>query len=323
MLLSELPGEILLKIGYRLGDAAASRLVRTSRFFHDFFEEEIYKMHVKRTKGIALLWAADRGEEPLVRNLLKHGANPNVGWGPRVPGQGEWCLRTAARSNLYWREDGRRTHQTPLTLAAQQGYLNIVKLLLDHGADPGRHNREHQTACLASIHALIQHAHHGRLYYNEWDRLDDFNQPRKPLNPTLLATVDYLIHQRDAMWGTHGYRVLNLALQWPDQDLAVYMLRDEQLQAEFCEQPGSHFEDLLRHAALYHRVVVVQHLLDVAYKHYHVHEWGRLSLVARDATQDYFRNAMGHYFLMYKYVTFFLFFFVWVCVWAYVSWRWL
>ncbi|OJJ95762.1 hypothetical protein ASPACDRAFT_47653 [Aspergillus aculeatus ATCC 16872] len=323
MHLSELPAEVLLNIGTQLGDDGLSRLLRTNRWFHNFFGDEIYKMHVQRTKGIALLWAANRGDEMLVRTFLDCGANPNVGWGPRVPGQGDWALRTAARSDLYWRPDGNRTHLTPLTLAAQKGYLDIVKLLLAYGADPGRHNREHQTACLAAITALIEKAHDGRQYHNAWDRLSNFNQPRRPLDPQLLAVVDFLIHLPDAMYGTHGYRVLNLALQWPDQDLAVYMLRDEQLQASFCEQPGSQFEHLLRHAALYHRVAFVDHLLDVAYANFHVHEWGRLALIARDATQEYFSHAMGHYFLMYKYVAFFLFLCVWICVWVYVSWWWL
>ncbi|MEZ0259535.1 MAG: ankyrin repeat domain-containing protein [Alphaproteobacteria bacterium] len=68
----------------------------------------------------SLLLAAEKGNAPLVRALLEHGANPNL-----------WYTRT--------RENGLVTTQiiaNPLVYALQAGHTGAVKALLDHKSDP-------------------------------------------------------------------------------------------------------------------------------------------------------------------------------------------
>ena len=93
-----------------------------------------------------LILASDRGDLALVRDLVGQGVDPNA----QIPGYvvGETPLMAAAEegredvtqfllslpaTNLEARGEG---GWTALLVASSNGHLNIVKLLLDHGADP-------------------------------------------------------------------------------------------------------------------------------------------------------------------------------------------
>ena len=93
-----------------------------------------------------LILASDRGDLALVRDLVGQGVDPNA----QIPGYmaGQTLLMAAAEEG---REDVTQfllslpninpnardvDSWTALSLASLYGHLNIVKLLLDHGADP-------------------------------------------------------------------------------------------------------------------------------------------------------------------------------------------
>jgi ankyrin repeat protein len=70
-------------------------------------------------KGGALHLHSKRGDTAAVEWLLKHGANPNALW-------------------AHWEAD-----VTPLHLAAAQGHVEVVRALLDAGADPKIRDSRH------------------------------------------------------------------------------------------------------------------------------------------------------------------------------------
>ena len=107
-----------------------------------------------------LILASDRGDLALVRDLVGQGVDPNT----QIPGYrtGETPLMAAAEegredvtqfllslpaTNLEARGEG---GWTALLVASSNGHLNIVKLLLDHGADPKAVTNDGTTPLIAA-----------------------------------------------------------------------------------------------------------------------------------------------------------------------------
>ena len=107
-----------------------------------------------------LILASDRGDLALVRDLVGRGVDPNA----QIPGYmaGQTLLMAAAEegredvtqfllslpaTNLEARGEG---GWTALLVASSNGHLNIVKLLLDHGADPKAVTNEGITPLIAA-----------------------------------------------------------------------------------------------------------------------------------------------------------------------------
>ncbi|MBV9304438.1 MAG: ankyrin repeat domain-containing protein [Acidobacteriaceae bacterium] len=93
-------------------------------------------------RNSALVWAARFGQPESISLLVKNGADPNTTWGVN-----DWTplmhaihkdqpravialLNSGANVNLAGGRGG-----TPLTMAAGYGYTDIVRILLDHGAN--------------------------------------------------------------------------------------------------------------------------------------------------------------------------------------------
>jgi len=62
----------------------------------------------------------------------------------------EWLLAHGADINGRWSGDGPLV--TPLHLAAQQGHVDMIRLLLERGADPGIHDSMHDSTPLGWAH---------------------------------------------------------------------------------------------------------------------------------------------------------------------------
>lgn len=89
----------------------------------------------------AIFWYSLRSDPSMIELLLKHGADVNYKnqeeyHDPEVEGQGHYRFASG---------------QTALTIASSNGYLNVVKLLLEHGADPNIPREDGKTALELSV----------------------------------------------------------------------------------------------------------------------------------------------------------------------------
>ena len=88
----------------------------------------------------ALMYAVNRGDPAIVQLLIKRGANPNRREDMLGSRSVEPCAADDSRGVVS--TDGR----TPLMTAAAWGYTEIVRVLLEAGADPLLHDAEGKTA---------------------------------------------------------------------------------------------------------------------------------------------------------------------------------
>lgn len=88
----------------------------------------------------ALMYAVNRGDPAIVQLLIKRGANPNRREDMLGSRSVEPCAADDSRGVVS--TDGR----TPLMTAAVWGYTEIVRVLLEAGADPLLHDAEGKTA---------------------------------------------------------------------------------------------------------------------------------------------------------------------------------
>ena len=88
-----------------------------------------------------LTYAVAVGDASLTRDLLDHGANPNLT-------AGNWPMSAAQQTGLYSYSSGTTT---ALDGACLMGNAPLAKLLLDHGADPNARNGQQQTPLLSQV----------------------------------------------------------------------------------------------------------------------------------------------------------------------------
>uniref|UniRef100_A0ACD5X730 Uncharacterized protein n=1 Tax=Avena sativa TaxID=4498 RepID=A0ACD5X730_AVESA len=102
--------------------------------------------------------AALFGEEVVARYLLDHGADPN-----KLEQSGSVALHNAAKSgneevvrlllSRGARVDIAIAHGTPLHIAASYGKTSVLKILLDHHADPNRVSEVSGTPLVTALHS--------------------------------------------------------------------------------------------------------------------------------------------------------------------------
>jgi hypothetical protein len=88
----------------------------------------------------ALMYAVNRGDPAIVRLLLQRGANPNRREDMLGSRSVDPCAADDSRGSVS--TDGR----TPLMTAAVWGYAEVVRVLLEAGADPLLHDADGKTA---------------------------------------------------------------------------------------------------------------------------------------------------------------------------------
>lgn len=124
-----LPNEIIIEIVEHLDkEQEINCLIRVSSRFYYLFNGYLYCYNIKNRRCSALFWAAKHGREFTARNLLHLGADVNA---------------TVEKAGSYG--NGPKADSTPLHLAAWEGHLPVVKLLLEVGADPEARVREGMT----------------------------------------------------------------------------------------------------------------------------------------------------------------------------------
>ena len=109
-----LPAEVVLEIAGYLGSCRdTNAFLLVNRRLHLLLDDELYLRNIRRQNSSGLIWVAEHNQLNTVHRFLSLGANPNA------------VNRVALSRRI-----------TPLHAAAREGHLLMVKLLLDHGADP-------------------------------------------------------------------------------------------------------------------------------------------------------------------------------------------
>lgn len=125
-----------------------------------------------------LMWATAEGHQEIVELLLDHGADPNV-----INFLGRSAIMYASNYGFYeiakvLLEKGATpnpsrefTNHPPLSAAADKGHLEVVKLLVDHGANVSHKGQDNKTALDISMEA--GHGDIAKYLRNVMLKLDD------------------------------------------------------------------------------------------------------------------------------------------------------
>ena len=121
----KLPNELIIEIGeYCDEERDIYILIRVNRRFYHLFHDRLYRINMQHGRSSAIFWAVKRCRESTARTFLHLGGDVNV----------------------------QAIHDmTPLHLAAEQGHLAMVKLLLEVGADPDAKAQESRTPVYAAL----------------------------------------------------------------------------------------------------------------------------------------------------------------------------
>jgi ankyrin repeat protein len=124
MPLLNLPNELLRYISECLeSERDINTIARTNRRLYSLLDIYLYDYNVQQSGSSALLWAAEHGQEATAQKLLKRKANIQ-----------------ATNENA----------EAPLLLAAGNGHMEVVKMLLDEGAEINARGDFHATALQAA-----------------------------------------------------------------------------------------------------------------------------------------------------------------------------
>jgi ankyrin repeat protein len=156
MPLLSLPNELLLLIGeYIASEADLNSFLRTNHRLHDLLLDYLYQYNIKHHSSECLHWAAEHGILGTLKKAINQGANVNAGMNliHRVSGKGFFI----------------DSKMTPLSRAAAKGHKGLVSALLDAGADveakrgqfpniaPIVHAMDAEQGSLETIQILINH----------------------------------------------------------------------------------------------------------------------------------------------------------------------
>lgn len=142
MELFDLPTELFFLITTKLCGLGLLSLMRTNRAVYELLHHGFCIQNILNDDSSALTHAAVYGHKNLVHKLLSLNANPNTMAYP--PGLGPEQLRNADMIPdsrwlyLRWHD---KDLGTPVHYAAAGGHVEILKLLIDHGADINLENR--------------------------------------------------------------------------------------------------------------------------------------------------------------------------------------
>lgn len=121
--LHTLPAELLLEIGERLWHKDRASLIRVSKSCHAVLTPTLYDHY---GKNLALRWAADNGSLLVMKAALSQ-CDEGI--------EREFIISHPIFNDL---EDiSRPVYATLLARASYRGHLDVVKFLLDNGADQG------------------------------------------------------------------------------------------------------------------------------------------------------------------------------------------
>ncbi|OGE57475.1 hypothetical protein PENARI_c002G10273 [Penicillium arizonense] len=115
--LLDLPTELILLVAHQLDEHHVLALLQTNPRLHDLLITYLYKRNLESLDP-AFCSCCEKGLDAAVERMLSLGADPNT-------------LR-------IWRSD-RDRQDSALALAAHRGHLNVVKVLLKHGANVNFH----------------------------------------------------------------------------------------------------------------------------------------------------------------------------------------
>ncbi|KAJ0419682.1 ankyrin repeat-containing domain protein [Aspergillus carlsbadensis] len=184
MSLTTLPPELLLQIGTTMYSEpsqprALNALARTSAHIYNILNPLLYTLNAKTDHSTALLWAASHGHVSTARLSIAAGADVNVfaelessplHWASEnghegvvqvlLAAPGIWVdgerTRTRTRTSCTGGGGGGYAHRggprgagdtmTPMMLAARNGHVAIIRMLIGAGADAERRDMFGRTA---------------------------------------------------------------------------------------------------------------------------------------------------------------------------------
>lgn len=252
MALLDLPPDLLLAIADFLPESALNALLQTNSSLY-FLNATLYQYNVRYSHSNALLWASLYGHEPVIRRLLSHNADVNTTTIRRGPRRGIRRNKNAMRSMADALERAEKKSNcvtslaSPLVHAAAGGYVDIMELLIQHGADihattltntnTTLRKPKRLTPCHCLSTPIMTAAHHGHVPAIELliHNGVDINVPQAACNsPLSLAAINghipavraLLLHGADVNTIRRGTTPLVKAIQANQLD-AIRVLINE------------------------------------------------------------------------------------------------
>jgi ankyrin repeat protein len=159
-----LPNEILVMIAsYLESDQDLRAFSLASKEFYPSVSPVMYRNNIHNHSSSGLFWAARHGQPTTATRFLKYGADANVGdstgvrplWGAVQGGHVTVAqILLAHGADLHNSDeppDLYPTYPPALYVAVREGNGDMVRLLLDHGADPNLNGRRSETILQVAV----------------------------------------------------------------------------------------------------------------------------------------------------------------------------